>query len=130
MLRLGNRPFSGFPLQVFAKDDDKIHYSIVVWTGSAPLEIVDGEFALQDPYADRNYNDDALEIVDNHQNPILQVIWKTPSHLVVNGIFKVGNGEIVIADEKGYRPFQIGDSIKPLFKYPSYRFKGQYANSN
>jgi hypothetical protein len=128
-LKKGNVPFAGLPITVFAKeDDDKIHYRIRIWNGLRAMEITDGEFAFNEPYGDRNFDDTALEIVDDHQKPMLQVIWKTSSHLVINGIFRMQNGAIVIADSNGWRPMQAGDSIKPLFKYPSYRFRGQYAD--
>lgn len=114
---------------MFSKaDDDKVHYTIQIWNGLRILQITDGDFAFDEPYGDRNYSDTALEIVDDHQKAILQVIWKTPSHLVINGIFKMQNGSAVIADDKGWRPLQPGDSIRPIFKYPSYRFQGQYVD--
>jgi len=128
-LKKGSTPFQGFPITVFSKiDDDKIHYRIILNNGPMPVEIVDGEFSFNQPYWDRNFNDVALEIVDNNQQPMLQVIWKTPSHLVLNGIFRMQDGSTVIADSNGYRPMKAGDKIKPLFKYPSYKYQGQYAD--
>jgi hypothetical protein len=128
-LKKGATPFRGFPVTVFAKEnDDKIHYRVILNNGPLPVEIVDGEFSFNEPYWDRNFNDVALEIVDEHQKPMLQVIWKTPSHLVINGIFRMQNGAVVIADDKGWRTMKAGDSIRPLFKYPSYKFQGQYVD--
>src|SRR6266403_2643315 len=96
-LKKGNIPFAGLPITIFAKEsDDKIHYRITIWDGIRPIEITDGEFIFNEPYGDRNFNDAALEMVDDHQKPVLQVIWKTPSHLVINGIFRMQNGSVVI----------------------------------
>jgi hypothetical protein len=128
-LRAGNQPFTGVPITFFLKgNDDKIHYRIAIWSGFKQVEVTDNEFVLNQPFWDRNFDKSALEIVDENQNPILQVIWKTPSHLVVNGIFKTQDGSISIADTKGFRPFKLGDKIKPLFKYPSRRFQGEPAD--
>jgi hypothetical protein len=128
-LKKGSKPFAGFPLTVFAKDDDdRVHYRVHIWNGLMPLEVTDGEFALNQPNLDRNYDNTALEIVDEKESPLLQVIWKTPSHLVINGVFRMQDGHIVIADINGWRPMKPGDHIKPLFKYPSRRFQGQYVD--
>lgn len=128
-LRKGQKPFVGFPITVFAKDtDNKIHYRISIWNGFSPVEVTDDEFSLHEPFWDRNFDKTALEIVDEKQNPVLQVMWKTPTNLVINGIFRLQNGSVVIADSNGWRPMKPGDKIKPLFKYPSRRFQGQYAD--
>ncbi len=128
-LRIGQKPFVGFPITVFAKDtDNKIHYRISIWNGMSPVEVTDDVFSLHEPFWDRNFDKSALEIVDEKQAPVLQVIWKTPTNLVINGIFRLQNGSVVIADSNGWRPMKPGDNIKPLFKYPSRRFQGQYAD--
>jgi hypothetical protein len=130
-LKRGQKPFVGFPITVFAKDnDDKIHYRISVWNGISPVEVSDNEFSLNQPFWDRNFDNTTLEVVDEKQSPVLQVFWKTPTHLVVNGVFQTQDGHVVIADSNGWRPFRPGDKIKPLFKYPSRRFPGQYAETN
>jgi hypothetical protein len=125
-LKLGAQPFVGLPITVFANDkDDKVHYRIELWNG---VIVTDDEFTLKEPFWDRNYDETALEVVDEKQLPVLQVFWKTPTTLVVNGIFQFQSGQIVIADDKGSRPFKQGDRLKPLFKYPSRRFPGKYAD--
>jgi len=128
-LRMGQKPFVGFPITVFAKDtDNKIHYRISIWNGMSPVEVTDDEFSLHEPFWDRNFDKTTLEIVDEKQAPVLQVMWKTPTNLVINGIFRLQNGSVVIADSNGWRPMKLGDKIKPLFKYPSRRFQGQYVD--
>src|ERR1700722_1161675 len=128
-LRLGQKPFVGFPITVFAKDtDNKIHYQISIWNGMSPVEVTDDELSLHEPFWDRNFDKTALEVVDEKQAPVLQVMWKTPRNLVINGIFRLQNGSVVIADSNGWRPMKPGDKIRPLFKYPSRRFQGQYVD--
>ncbi len=127
-LKTGVKPFEGFPIRVFAKEtDNDLHYEITVWQGVRAIVVTDNEFSLPVPHLDRNYDNRALEIVDDNQGPILQVIWKTPSQLVINGIFPMQGNKVYIADDKGFRPWR-GERIKPLFKYPSRRFQGQYAD--
>jgi hypothetical protein len=67
----------------------------------------------------------------NTQEPIFQMIYKTESHIVVNGIFPILHG-VILADEQGTTPV-IGQNIslprKPairrIFKYPSWKYPGQ-----
>lgn len=126
-LKHGMIPFKGFPIRVFSEpSDNNIHYEITVSDGIFSVEVKDDKFVLNDPGWDRNFNQRALEIVDENKNPVLQVIWKTPNHLIINGIFHFG-GVTIIADANGWRPRRPGDKLKPLFKYPSWQFPGQYA---
>jgi hypothetical protein len=75
----------------------------------------------------RNYDKYAFEVVDEKQQPVLQVFRKTPSSLVINGIFRYQEGT-VIADDKGWRPMKPGDTIKRIFKYPSRNYQGKLAD--
>lgn len=73
---------------------------------------------------DRNYNSNAFEIVGEDNLPLLQVLYKRPDTLEINGIFAVSNGVCIIFG-KGRVPMfstEIPNDIpdrKPLFRYPS-----------
>jgi hypothetical protein len=124
-LQAGAQPFRGFPITVFLKENDEtIHFKIEVPNG---VVVTDGEFSLNEPFWDRNYDKYAFEVVDEKQQPVLQVFRKTPSSLVINGIFRYQEGT-VIADDKGWRPMKPGDTIKRIFKYPSRNYQGKLAD--
>jgi hypothetical protein len=131
-LRRGHKPFVGFPITVFLKEkDDTVHFNIALPTGivGTPVVVNDsGEFSVSEPFWDRNYDTHAFEVVNDKQEAVLQVIRKTPSNLIINGIFKYQDGT-VIADDKGWRPMKPGDSITRLFKYPSWKFPGVLADT-
>jgi hypothetical protein len=82
-------------------------------------------------------NSPAMFLIDNARSykrylklePMLQVYYKTPTHLVVNGVFPTPEG-ICIASENGtiWRPIQP-HPIKPLFKYPAYQHRGEFVGA-
>ncbi len=77
---------------------------------------------------DLNSDEKALEVVNEKGQPIFQIYYKTPSHIVVYGLFF--NGYVpVLASERGIQttPKLDGASypIKPIFKYPSEKHFGQ-----
>jgi hypothetical protein len=129
-LKAGMSPFEGYPTRVFSQENDNdIHYEIAVWNGTRAIVVKDNEFSLGWSGLDRNYDNHTLEIVDENLGPILQVIWKTPSELVINGIFQLpGTNTVFIADSHSLRTWKPGERITALFKYPSRRFLGQYAD--
>jgi hypothetical protein len=46
---------------------------------------------------DRNYNSNMFEIVNESTNPVLQVLYKRPNEIRVNGIFIVDSSHAVVA---------------------------------
>ena len=75
---------------------------------------------------DMNSDGSAIEIVDDRQNPVYQLIFKTHFDVAVNG-FLYFPGGFLFVDQDG-RMFQnyAGDySLSRLFKYPSSAFPGQ-----
>jgi len=96
--------------------------------GLSPVEVRKNEFVVRPANWDRNFSSTALEIVDSHENPVFQFIYKTPSHIVVNGIFPYP-GRVVLANENGMliRPTVPANfRLRRIFKYPSWKYPGQY----
>jgi hypothetical protein len=90
------------------------------------------------PEWDRNFSSNAFEIVDRDHRPIFQEVYKTPEHVLIEGIFPIGNGRICATFE-GYGMLTGPDtegilqqirSRKAIFEYPSYAHQGQYAGTN
>jgi hypothetical protein len=63
------------------------HFKVWNSEGKPPIEVIDNEFVVRLPGLDKNSNSNALEVVNINGVPVFQMIRKTPTHLVVNGIF-------------------------------------------
>jgi hypothetical protein len=129
-------------------DGDVLYCDVTLWGGPGvtPIQIHDNAFTVNRPDWDRNFTEDAFEVVNKDGVPMLQVIRKTPDHWVVNGVFVNGNS-VAVASEAGLSvsmdmptmsPEQhqrvqqairnAMSTLKPIFKYPSYQHKGEYAD--
>jgi len=92
---------------------------------------------------DMNMNSNALEIVTGKSVPIFQLFYRRPDEVAINGVFQLG-GRFWFASEKELEWFGcsnqvIGDNMlkqfeeqtsrnKPIFKYPAWRYPGEYAD--
>jgi hypothetical protein len=122
--------FYGYkPVRIF-EDNGNIYADFTVWggVGQSPIKVRRNEFTVRPVGWDRNSNQNALEVVNANQVPVFQMIYKTESHIVVNGIFPTPGG-LLVADEHGVR--REGNlatmplSIHRIFKYPSWKYPGQ-----
>lgn len=78
---------------------------------------------------DYNSNASALEVVNENQQPVFQLIYKAPSRIEINGIFVVPGGTFAASDTGAtYNPDPKTYSLKRIFKYPSWKYKGEYEN--
>ncbi len=92
---------------------------------------IDGKIPLD---WDRNYSSNAMEIVSKNNIPILQVFYRRPEEIVVNGFFSDTN--FVMSAFNGQCHFYklpttnelVFPWAKPIFKYPSWQHIGEYAN--
>ena len=96
------------------------------------LKIANGQVSSIPPSCDKNFNANAFEIVDNLNKPILQLIYKTPEHVVINGLFE-GGGVRTFAFGGTTRtfpqtqPFPLAPDRVAYFKYPSSKYRGVVA---
>jgi hypothetical protein len=117
---------AGFePIRLHIKDG-KLYADINTTDGVATVEIAENEFVVRPHDWDRNANQNALEVVDRNHRPVIQLIYESPTRIRINGVF-VGNGITVFAagDTIGSRP-DILNNLKPIFKYPSWKYPGQF----
>jgi hypothetical protein len=112
-------------------------YDIKFWggPGKPPIEVKNNKFTVRVPNWDRNFNANAFEVVDSKNIPILQVIRKTATHIIVNGIFPLPDGLLLPAGPNGaimgVRAVPPDFMLQPIFRYPSWKYLGQYSpNSN
>jgi hypothetical protein len=99
-------------------------------TGNPMIEIHDDEFSVSRTDLDRNSSKDEFEVINSDGLVIFQLIRRSPSEVVINGVFKIAGGKsYLLAGPKGALETNVVryDYVpKPLFKYPSWRFPGQY----
>jgi hypothetical protein len=117
------------PIAIRVKDDEVL-LSVIVWDGvnAAAVKIQDNEFTVKPDGWDRNSSNDALEIVDRDQNPVLQIYYASATVIVINGIFPCPKS-VLYSDEKSLKMLAKGDRgqpLKRLFKYPGWKYKGQF----
>jgi hypothetical protein len=103
--------------------------SIYGGSGMPPLKIRHNQLSGKPPDWDFNSNETAFEVVTEHNTPIYQFYYKTPTHIVVNGVFPFPGGLILAGPEGAIlNPFLPASfRLKPIFKYPSWKYPGKYA---
>lgn len=83
---------------------------------------------------DTNYTDKAIEVVNGSGVPMLQMMFESPTKVVVFGVFLDKDNDLIIDTPQGATKIKATKelppdvSLKPLFRYPSYKFLQQYAN--
>jgi pimeloyl-ACP methyl ester carboxylesterase len=105
------------PLIVYvAKGVFYVDASVTEGMGHSVVEIKGNNFTVTPPDWDRNYSANAIEIVNAHGQPIFQMIRRRSNVIEISGIFA---GKNAILDA---RPDKL------LFRYPSWKYPGEYAN--
>jgi hypothetical protein len=100
------------------------------------VKVVRNEVEVTNHYLDRNFTDKAVEVVDQNRVPILQMIFESDRQVVINGVFATQDGKSAIIitptgnsktdiDPRGEKKITV--PLKPLFKYPSWKYPGEYA---
>ena len=108
-----------------------VYVDASVWAGYdvPPIEVKDGEFTVQRLGWDRNFNQTALEVVNEKMLPIFQMVYTSPSTIVVRGLFPSPQGVLMAVDDNGLmynaKPGPPPYSPKRLFKYPSASHLGE-----
>jgi hypothetical protein len=95
--------------------------------GPTPVELKHNRLTFENQRWDRNYDDSALEIVNEDLVPIFQLVYRNARTAIVRGTF-INQGALIVADEHGIliNP-TLGQRayFKRIFKYPSRMYKGQ-----
>ncbi len=130
--KYGLEPFmhSGFiPLSVHIRER-KMYIDFKWWSqnGNSPVIMNKNEFTINKSNWDRNYNQKAFEVVDNDTIPILQLIFVSSGHLRFYGLYDSPDGWGLV-DDDGWsmtRVRPVNYKLKKLFKYPSWKYPGQF----
>jgi hypothetical protein len=92
--------------------------------GLPAVEVKKNDFLLRPMNWDRNFTDAALEIVNEKSQPVLQVIYKRKGLIQIQGIFRSPEGGGI------YEAPEPPEALPRIFKYPSWKYKGQYAEDS
>ena len=127
--------FGGYAPVTVTMKGDKLLFNFKVWGGEGkpPIEVKNNDFTVRVPMGwDRNSSANALEVVNANGAPVFQMIRKNATDIVVSGVFPTPSGFLLAGPEgaiTGAKPEQISNfHLKPLFKYPSWKYPGQYAD--
>jgi hypothetical protein len=110
---------------------------VVGTKGARPfqIKIVNNVFDVASGFVQKNYNNLALEIADDNGVPLFQLIYESKSQFRINGVFAAGwlNGKEMTLWAWSDGTFVGTDLpkdfvLKPIFKYPSWKYLGQYAD--
>ena len=108
------------------------HYKAPLWD----FEIEDNEFSGGHQSWDSNSGATAFEVVNANQVPIFQLIRKSSTKIAVYGIFPTNSGRMFdtvspegVSHHPAFDIVRIDKSeLKPIFRYPSWKYPGQYAS--
>ena len=87
------------------------------------VEVNKGNFVVRPMDWDRNFSDNALEIVNDRMQPVLQIIYKRNGLIQIQGIFRGRNGGMI------FEAPELPEALPRIFKYPSWKYQGQYAEA-
>ena len=119
----------GSTVKMYA-EGDRLFADVTIMENGQPLIELAHNVLRKSPYQwDSNHSDRALEVVSDKGVPFFQMIFQTPHHIVIYGVFPKGDmsGSGLLLSESGTRndPISVYDQRR-LFKYPSWRYPGQY----
>jgi len=121
-------------LAVAYAEDGKLYFDTqLLWSPESPPVQIRHNQIIDKPYGwDLNSNMNAFEIVNEHGNAVFQIIYRSQFHIVMNAVFYIaGHKEVFIADDDGVQGVPLPKpgheySLKRIFKYPSWKFPGEY----
>lgn len=97
--------------------------------GRMVAQLIDNEWRINpNNFYDRNFSNNAFEVIDNNKMPILQVVVKSGNEIDIGGIFYYPGGKIAITS-KAFIVNPLDDNalkkeMRTIFKYPSNKFLG------
>ncbi len=133
--KLKRGPFTVFrlddtPVVIAYVERGKLYADVSIY--DAPdrkvVQIKRNVFVVGMPSWDYNSNENAFEVVNQGGVPMFQLYYKTPSHIVINGVVQSSEGTVVYLTEAGMSDNPKTYNVKPIFKYPAWKYPGQYAD--
>jgi hypothetical protein len=134
-----DRPFdlNGFSPVTLSVVEDKLFVDFTTWDGpdKPSVEVKGNEFIVRPEGWDRNSSANALEVVNNQGQAVFQLIRRSPTDVVINGLFLFPNGIRWAANYPrtvvNPTPARLAEFLpKPIFKYPAWKYPGKYADDS
>jgi hypothetical protein len=126
--------FWGFaPIRLHLKNG-ALYCNIRMWQSSEHqgVEITDGKYRVWPSQWDWNQSNNEFEVVNESGKPVLQIIRKRANFFQVYGLIVLPGG-VIIASQQSTEAIPWSEikslpsvDLKPIFRYPSQRFLGQY----
>ncbi len=110
-------------------EHDKLYVDTLLYYApdKPPLQLVHNQLNGTPPQWDRNFDDSAVEIVDEKLTPRFQLVYKNTRTVVLRGVFQFRDGAAVFGDHANYfigsREKEV--NIARIFKYPSRLHQGE-----
>ena len=120
------------PIEVYAEGDLLLADVTVSSLDGSLIQVKHNEFAVSNSRWEKNYDDTALEIVDEAHRPVFQMIFVDDQHISINGIM-LFSGQLVLAGASGMTIGPMGPRmmeamrtfhLERIFKYPGLRYRG------
>jgi hypothetical protein len=111
-------------------DNHRLYADTVLYGGDKlPFVELKQNILVSEPQGwDLNFDSSSIEVVDERQNPVFQLIYKTQYLIVING-FLYFPGGFMFVNEDGRTimnpPTPADYSMNRLFQYPSSLYQGQ-----
>jgi hypothetical protein len=130
---LGGGPYN--PVHIGLKNGKPV-VDATIWAGLdlPSVEIKQNAFTVRPLNWDSNTSKTALEVVNEKGIPVLQVYYRNAYHISICGTFPIPDGAIFVTETEVFvdkRPpiFHDMRSLKPIFKYPAWKYPGEYADN-
>jgi hypothetical protein len=124
------------PVSIYVEDDNLYVDGTFAGPHGQPLiKIQKNQLSINtsNGVIDKNCSDNAIEVVaalNDSWRVIFQLVREGPDRIVIKGGFPTPNG-VVIADDHKLTVGAFSDvDISPIFKYPSWKYRGVYAESS
>jgi hypothetical protein len=119
-------------IQAYIENDKVYVDAVLYYSPGQSLQLAHNELRDRPPKWDVNFDDSAIEIVDEKLIPRFQLIYKDARTVILRGVFQFPSGSVVFED---HARFFIGSTedtvnIARLFKYPSRLHKGEELDTN
>ena len=115
-------------------DNDRVFVNVRLSddiSSGTQAEIVHDHFIIEPAGWDWNFDEKAFEAVDDAKQPVLQLSYRSPSDILVRGVF-VSRGVTALVTERGTTTIPASDlplfraksdlQIKRIFKYPQDKY--------
>lgn len=125
------------PVTMYLGTDNDLLVDFTLWGGpnKPPIEIKGNDFIIRPLGWDRNSNANALEVIDGHGDVVFQLVRQSVTRVLIDGVFMFPQGLLLVASGDKTVMNPPPDSIakllpRPIFKYPSWKYPGVYADTS